>query len=235
MKKIIAVFLALGMVTMASGGAIATMMDIETTSKSSVEERHTIFHDAPKIVGFKGTHYEIGYQAGLKFFDKYLKIREMIWEKAEKDHAPRQLMEDARNHIKILEEVYPQHLEKIKGLSSAIGIGVDELVALKLFAPIVFPTRCTTSGISSEATRDGHNYLTWNLDEGLPFKLGMTHHFKVESTDGYAWVAMGIPVILPMPLQNERGLSTCANIVYGQESGDGLTSTELSIKAIVMS
>ncbi|MBA7704435.1 hypothetical protein ES703_113243 [subsurface metagenome] len=93
---------------------------------------------------------------------------------------------------------------------------------------------CTTVVAVPQATKDGEIYLLWNFDILRPAKL-IFDRFRmfVASSEGYSYVAWGIPGWLHIPLMNEKGLCFVGNAVGMTDGGaKGTTIWEIVEKAL---
>lgn len=93
---------------------------------------------------------------------------------------------------------------------------------------------CTTIIAMPPATKDGEIYLLWNFDILRPAKL-IFDRFRlfVASSEGYSYVAWGIPGWLHIGLMNEKGLCFVGNTVGITDGGaEGTTIWEIIEKAL---
>lgn len=93
---------------------------------------------------------------------------------------------------------------------------------------------CTTIVAIPPATKDGEIYLLWNFDILRPAKL-IFDRFRlfVASSEGYSYVAWGIPGWLHIGLMNEKGVCFVANAVGMTDGGtQGATIFEIIEEAL---
>lgn len=93
---------------------------------------------------------------------------------------------------------------------------------------------CTTVVAIPPATKDGEVYLLWNFDILRPAKL-VFNRFRlfVAGSEGYRYVAWGIPGWFHIGLMNENGLCFVGNAVGMTDGGaEGTTVWEIIAKAL---
>ena len=131
---------------------------------------------------------------------------------------------------RMLKRLYPRRLERIKGLSLALGLEESEVIAASDFLGTAVTPRCTTFAALPPATGDGGIYLSWNVDIAFPlrFILGRMPLFVLDLPDCHPYVAWGMPALFGMGLLNARGVATVINGVGMSDGGEGLNAGELN-------
>ena len=213
--------------------AFAPMTPMTVTFKDAKEE------NTEKALGIKNpiTHikassnYDFGRKLGDMFGKVYRELMTTRWgnfERLKTDEM--QFFAQAKRHAKMLEEYYPEFLERMQGISDTTGIDLLELLAFEIFMPTI-EAGCTTCAAAPPATSDEKTYLGWNYDLLYPTKLMMTLPlFILVDIEGYnRYITFGEPCLfLGAGVLNEKGLSMVLNIVDTEELGDGLTFRELN-------
>lgn len=93
---------------------------------------------------------------------------------------------------------------------------------------------CTTVVATLDATKDGQTYLLWNFDM-LRLARPVLDRFRlfVTASEGYSYVAWGIPGWLHIGLMNEKGLCFVGNVVGMADDGaEGTTVFEIIQRAM---
>ena len=70
----------------------------------------------------------------------------------------------AKRHLALLEERYPAHLERTRGLARALGMEAREVATGELALASTAATGCTNFAAVPPATSDGRVYVSWNFD-----------------------------------------------------------------------
>ncbi len=143
---------------------------------------------------------------------------------------PDEVRRRAARHLKVLSERYPAQLDRIRGLSRALGIDDLDLVCASLFASSLPGTGCTNFAAVPPATRDGKVYVSWNFDLSPLFRLllGRIPLYVRDIPDTKPYVCMGLPVLFGIGVMNGDGLCSCVNSVGAMDGGEGLTFFELN-------
>jgi hypothetical protein len=138
--------------------------------------------------------------------------------------------EKARRHLALLEERYPDQLERISGLARAIGVEPNEVATGGMALASLSGTACTNFTAVPPATSDGRVYVSWNLDLSPFFRLliGRMPLYLRDVAGSKPYVCMGLPVLFGVGVMNGDGLSACVNSVGAMDSGEGLTFFELN-------
>jgi len=131
---------------------------------------------------------------------------------------------------RVLEHLYPRRMERIKGLSRALGLDESDVVSASDVLSAAVTPRCTTFAAMPPATGDGGIYLSWNVDIALPLKyvLGRMPLFVLDLPDCHPYVAWGMPALFGMGLLNAKGVATVINGVGMTDGGEGLNAGELN-------
>jgi hypothetical protein len=136
----------------------------------------------------------------------------------------------ARRHAKILAERYPVQLDRVKGLSRALGFEEWELLSAGLFASSLPGTGCTNFAAVPPATRNGKIYVSWNFDLSPLFRLllGKIPLYVRDVPGSKPYLCLGLPVLFGIGIMNGDGLCSCVNSVGAMDGGEGLTFFELN-------
>ena len=183
--------------------------------------------------------YNYGFSLGEEFGDLYKTVDTTFWEKTNGIWERTALIEKAEKHIEMLKEYYPQRLERLSGLSDALGIPLVDIVAITMFLPSLTRMGCTTTALAPPATNDGQIYTSWNMDVldpllliGIPSRIPLPANLVlfVQDIPGYnKCVVLGIPLIFGIDLLNDKGLTYVANAIGMTDGSDeGLTDFELN-------
>mgnify|MGYP005833840391 CR=1 FL=1 len=136
----------------------------------------------------------------------------------------------ARRHMAMLTERYPAQLERLHGLSRALGMDAREVAAGELALASVAAVGCTNFAAVPPATSDGRVYVSWNFD--LPpwvrTIVGRMPLYVRDIAGRKPYVCMGLPVLFGIGVMNGDGLSSCVNSVGSTDGGEGLTFFELN-------
>lgn len=178
-----------------------------------------------------GGDFDYGYRAGKgreRLYRSLLKLAERS--AAITGTSPTACREKAGRHMAILAERYPAHLERVVGLSRALGLEGEEVVAGSLAISSAMKAACTNFAAVPPATRDGQVYVSWNLDLSPFFRLlvGRMPLYIRDVRGSKPYVCMGWPVLFGVGVMNGDGLSSCVNSVGATDSGEGLTFFELN-------
>jgi len=178
-------------------------------------------------------NYTYGFNLGKNLEDVYWNTIEVLWEFSDaigmnKEEA----LSSASSHVEILEEWYPEHLLRLKGLSQALDMPLVEVVAASIYMPSFLLRGCTTSVSAPPATQDGQVYLSWNVDIWATLKLLVTGMdlplFTVTDIPGHnKYITFGIPLMAGIGVLNDKGLALVGNAVLVGDEGDGLTALEI--------
>jgi hypothetical protein len=175
--------------------------------------------------------YAYGYAAGRSrehFLRTVLGIAAATYRKGGAD--PAEVADRSRRHVKILKETYPAHLERATGLSRALGMDLNEVIAGSLAMPSVLRAGCTNFVAVPPSTIEDRIFVSWNFDLMPFFKLLMGKMpLYIRDVQGRKpYVCIGIPVLFGLGIMNGDGLSAAANAVGAMDAGDGLTYFELN-------
>ena len=168
------------------------------------------------------SHYDYGTEVGKRFGPVY---RRLI-------SRTRPLPGDAlRRRRSILEQCYPQSLERMEGLARSAGLTRerDRLLSAGPGNPVRL-SACTNFAAVPPATRAGQVYVSWNLDlpgffRPVMGKLPLTLR-RIEGCKPY--LCMGSPLLFGIGVMNTDGLCAAINAVGMTDSGEGLTAFELN-------
>jgi hypothetical protein len=183
--------------------------------------------------------YSYGFSLVNEFGDLYETVTTTFWDLINGIWERTALIEKAEEHIEMLKEYYPQRLERLRGLSDALGSSLVDIVAVTLFLPLLIRMGCTTTAVAPPATNDGQMYTSWNMDVldpllliGIPALIPLPANllFFVQDIPGCnKYVILGIPLIFGIGLLNDKGLTYVANAVGMTDGNDeGLTDFELN-------
>ena len=178
-------------------------------------------------------NYTYGFNLGEKLEGLYWGTIEAFWKISDATGVDKEkALKSASNHIKILEEWYPEHLLKLKGLSQALDMPLVEVVAVSMHMPSLLLQGCTTSASAPPATQDDQVYLSWNLDIWAALKVLVTGMdlplFTVTDIPGRnKYITFGIPLIAGIGVLNDKGLALVGNAVSVKDEGEGLTILEI--------
>jgi predicted choloylglycine hydrolase len=181
------------------------------------------------------SYYEYGLKKGVflkKYYGKCIKFLYRVYQS-----FLTRLHVDAQRHIRILEKEYPSFLERIRGLSKAIGIPLLDIISFDLIFPGFFMGKeaCTATVVSSNVTEDNQTFISWNVDLLYPYKVIVSRYFRpppviiCNITGTYKYIEFGvIPFLFGFALLNENGLAYAGTQVSVTDIGEGLTSLELN-------
>ena len=136
----------------------------------------------------------------------------------------------ARRHLAILAQRYPAQLERIGGLSRALGVEPREVAAGSLALSSLPGMGCTNFAAVPPATAGDGIYVSWNLDLS-PFMrllIGRMPLYIRDVAGSKPYVCMGFPVLFGVGVMNGDGLSACVNSVGAMDAGEGLAFFELN-------
>ncbi len=168
------------------------------------------------------SHYDYGREVGKRFGPVY---RRLI-------SRTRPLPGDAlRRRRSILEQCYPQSLERMEGLARSAGLTRerDRLLSAGPGNPVRL-SACTNFAAVPPATRADQIYVSWNLDlpgffRPVMGKLPLTLR-RIKGCKPY--LCMGSPLLFGIGVMNTDGLCAAINAVGMTDSGEGLTAFELN-------
>jgi hypothetical protein len=115
--------------------------------------------------------------------------------------------------INSMEQYSPLILNEMKGLSDSIGISLNKLVKLKIRLTSQFRESCTSLAATGNATKNDETFVMQNIDPVfgavfsnilwriLTYKLRVRHN-----TLKYKYAYFGIPILVEIPIINEKGL-----------------------------
>lgn len=137
---------------------------------------------------------------------------------------------DPSDRVRMLQRLYPRRMDRIRGLSGALGIDESDVASASEFLSAAITPRCTTFAAVPPATGDGGIYLSWNVDIALPLKyvLGRMPLFVIDLPDCNPYLAWGMPALFGMGLLNAKGVATVINGVGMDDGGEGLNAGELN-------
>ncbi len=240
MKRVLSLLIAIAVI------APATLTVINASEDAPIKalfegESHTAkllkYMGAPVLSIRAESNYEYGvavgeifggaYESAIPLIKAFLKSRGMNTGEA---------MEKAERHASVLEKYYPEYLERLEGLSSSTGIGLLELLTIKMAMPSML-TGCTTTASAPPATSDGQVYITWNFDGLCLLKLWIGQNLPIlimndiPGCNKYITVSF-MPLMGWDGLLNDKGLAFSGNTVATTDAGDGLTCMEIVCMAL---
>ncbi len=136
----------------------------------------------------------------------------------------------AERHLSLLAERYPAQLERIRGLSRALGSDAREATAAGLALASLPGTGCTNFAAVPPATSDGKVYVSWNFDLSpfIRMLIGRMPLYVRDIAGSRPYLCLGMPVLFGIGVMNGDGLSSCVNSVGAMDGGEGLTFFELN-------
>jgi hypothetical protein len=175
--------------------------------------------------------YAYGYTAGRsreRLFREVLSRAAAGLSKAGAD--PAGVVEKARRHLDILAQCYPAYLERVTGLSRALGMDPREVAAGSLAVASALKAGCTNFAAVPPATAEDKIYVSWNLDLAPLFRLliGRMPLYIRDVQGSNPYVCMGFPVLFGVGVMNGDGLCAAVNSVGATDAGEGLTFFELN-------
>lgn len=177
---------------------------------------------------FARSFYEQGYRLAKTLSPAYSTLASQLKEEAEPDAWSRAIAM-AQRHEATLARYFPEQLERLRGMSTAIGTNPTETIALSMF--LNRGQQCAQGASAPPATKDGQVYLTWNFETLTAARpLFILPLFSiVENQGAYKFCFLGLPYFFGVPLMNEKGLSLSAASMTINEDGEGLTPFELAV------
>ena len=178
-----------------------------------------------------GGDFDYGYRAGKCRERLYRALLDLAARGVGKTGTqPANVRQKARRHLNILAEHYPAYLERVAGLSRALGLERDELISGSLAISSVINTGCTNFAAIPPATIDDRVFVSWNLDLSPFFRLlvGRMPLYIRDVEGSKPYVCMGWPVLFGIGVMNGDGLCSAVNSVGAMDSGEGLTFFELN-------
>jgi hypothetical protein len=234
---------------------------------TAVEQQRTFYGVLPTnpliIEIGVGSDYDYGMRLGELQRDAYKAAIDLFWKSVERSKLDVEgIRAGAERHISVLEDHYPQYLERIRGISRGSGIPIVDLLALELNAVDLYKLfDCTTGAAGPKATANGESYLVWTMDLywftyalieiltpilyplmalmdfGIEHMPGLFSFIVREVPGGYKSIGLTIPILgLSISLMNEKGLSFVGNnnglVGDPADVGEGLSSMELLSKSL---
>jgi len=211
--------------------------DNETDIKDEITLEDSLFYkeDVPIVYISASSDYEYGLKEGSILYDYYshfIRFAKRWFGKVisrEKNHV--------LHHIETLGNYYPSFLERMKGVSDALGIDLVDFVSIDMFFLSLFLRigACTNTAVSSKVTSDKQPYVSWNFDLPYVFKPFFSRYIRsppviicdIEGKYKYVKISV-LPSIFSFGLLNEHGLSYVGSTVNTEEEADGLSSLELN-------
>lgn len=190
--------------------------------------------DIPVIYISASSDYEYGLKEGSALRPYYIGL--INWAKRffSKTIEEKHLL----HHVEVLEQCYPSFLNRLRGISDALGVNVMDLIKLELlFSSLASGIGgCTISGVSPKVTRDNQTYLSLNVDVNYLGKILLSRYIRpppfviCDIAGKYKYVKLGLipSAIFGFGFLNEKGLAYAGATVRTTERGDGLTSLELN-------
>jgi len=175
--------------------------------------------------------FQFGYQAGRgweRLMRAALRQVALLLKGAGADAA--YVAAKSRRHMKVLRDIFPAYLERVEGLSRALGMDRREIVGASLAMPYMLKVGCTNFAAVPPATVGDRIFVSWNFDLSPIFRLLMGKKaLFICDIQGYKpYVCIGAPVLFGLGIMNGDGLSAAANAVGAMDGGEGLTYFELS-------
>lgn len=137
----------------------------------------------------------------------------------------------SQKHLSTLAQIYPQKLQRLQGLCSALGINIEKLHSISICLGKLIKVACTNSFITSPATSDGKTYLTWNVDIFSASRIffPFLRLMVVDIPNYKKYIGFGAPIMGAIGILNEDGLSyvaTAVGLIDG--NNDGLLDMEIN-------
>ena len=164
---------------------------------------------------FTGSPYELGHQHGETF---RVQIRRQVAEMYDVA-AQHELTRDAAlawagEQLPKIEALGPHWIDELRGLAQGAGIKFEEAVSLQVRPGSGhMPDGCTSFGVSSDATADGHPLGGQNRDLGPVYQDRLTVSL-LRPTEGPAVLMHSVPGELGGTGLNSYGLSLFANSLW---------------------
>jgi hypothetical protein len=129
----------------------------------------------------------------------------------------------------VLEERYPQALERMEGLARTAGLERERVLAAGPGNPWRM-SGCTNFAAVPPATLDGQSYVSWNLDLPGFFRqvIGRFPLYVRRIGGCKPYLCMGSPLLFGIGVINTDGLCAAINAVGMTDGGEGLTAFELN-------
>jgi len=122
---------------------------------------------------------------------------------------------------KSLKKYYPEKMETLNGISHKLGVNLQRLVKISGILHALFGFGCTTLAATKQATRDGKNYVLWNMDVmRLTSRWWRSPiHYLKDAPGTNRFIFYGIPGMVEISILNEHGLAFAGNAVGVKDGG----------------
>ena len=142
----------------------------------------------------------------------------------------------ALSYIPVIEEVFPEIVEEVKGISAGAEVGLDEVMVLNCRYEITkfpHPNECTSFAVLPEAGKDGGTYIgqNWDYRAGIIDNIVVIH---IEEQDGTRIFGLAEAGQVIRNGINNHGIGLCANNLQSiyDSRGRGIPVTFLRRKVL---
>lgn len=142
----------------------------------------------------------------------------------------------ALGYIPVIEEVFPEIVEEVKGISAGAGVGIEEIMVLNCRYEITKfprPNECTSFAVLPEASAGGGSYVgqNWDYRAGIIDNIVMIH---IEEQDGTRIFGLAEAGQVIRNGFNSHGVGLCANNLQSvyDSRGMGIPVTFLRRKVL---
>jgi len=137
----------------------------------------------------------------------------------------------ALDYIPAVQELFPEIVEEVKGISAGAGVGLDEIMVLNCRYEITKfpkPKECTSFAVLPEASKDGVTYVgqNWDYRAGIIDNIVVLHIEEEGGTRIFGLAEAGQVIRNGF---NSNGVGLCANNLQSiyDDKGKGIPVTFL--------